>query len=252
LNHCKGHLVFVDEACSLWVDTSKAVSAIKKDVPKPLWEFKLNLNTNDNTFSRTLTLGVADGATKEVDEGLDQIVPPAFPNEMDARLGAYYITDSRPEDTKITWTLVTRGEVNLSADLSNVPEDYDVYIQYKEDLINLREVGELALPAGTYEVIAARRAVPVAYKLGQNFPNPFNAACVINYELPERAQVRLEIYDLSGHRVRTLVNDEQSAGYRSVVWDGTDDNGNVVPSGVYFYKLTAGKFTDTKRMILSK
>jgi len=52
--------------------------------------------------------------------------------------------------------------------------------------------------------------------------------------------------------VRTLVNDEQSAGYRSVVWDGTDDNGNVVPSGVYFYKLTAGKFTDTKRMILSK
>ncbi len=252
LNHCKGHLVFVDEACSLWVDTAKSVSAVKKNVPKPLWDIKLNLNTNDNSFTRTLTLGVADGATDKVDDGIDQVIPPAFPNEMDARLGAYYITDFRPEAKKITWTLVTKGEVNLTAELENVPEDYDVYLRYKDALINLREVENLVLPAGSYEVVAARKSVPVAYNLGQSFPNPFNTSCVINYELPEKAQVRLEIYDLSGHKVRTLVDGEQAAGYRSVVWDGTNDNGTVVPSGVYFYKLTAGDYTATRRMILSK
>ena len=252
LNHCKGHLVFVDEACSLWVDTAKTVTSLKKRFASPLWAAKLNVSAVHSDFRRTLEIGVADGGTDNFDAGADVIVPPAFPNEMDARIGAYYIDDYRAESDKITWTLVSRGEITLNADLSDVPAEYNVYIQYKEDLINLREVSELTLPQGSYDVIVARRAIPTAYKLGQSFPNPFNAATVINYQLPEKSNVKIEVFDLSGHKVRTLVNEEQTAGYRSVVWNGTDDGGSTVASGIYFYKITAGSFSDTKRMILSK
>ena len=206
----------------------------------------------NSDFSRTLEVGVADGGTDNFDAGADVIAPPAFPDEMDARIGEYYIDDYRAEANRITWTLVSKGEITLKADLSDVPAEYNVYIQYKEDLINLREVSELTIPQGSYNVIVARRAIPTAYKLGQSFPNPFNAATVINYQLPEKANVRIEVFDLSGHKVKTLVNDEQTAGYRSVVWNGTDDGGSTVPSGIYFYKITAGSFNDTKRMILSK
>jgi len=252
LNHCKGHLVFVDEACSLWIDTSKTVTSLKKRFASPLWSAKLNVSGINDDFNRTLTIGVADGGTDNFDAGADVVIPPAFPDEMDARIGSYYVDDYRAEGGKITWTLVSRGEITLTSDLSDVPDEYDVYIQYKEDLINLGEVGELTLPQGSYNVVVARRAIPTAYKLGQSFPNPFNAATVINYQLPEKANVRIEVFDLSGHKVNTLVNDEQTAGYRSVVWNGTDDGGSTVASGIYFYKITAGSFKDTKRMILSK
>ncbi|RKZ35239.1 hypothetical protein DRQ33_00115 [bacterium] len=252
LNSCKGHLVFVDEPCSLWIDTSKSVTALKKRFATPLWAAKLNVVSTDNEFNRTLTLGVADGGTENFDAGADVVIPPAFPGEMDARIGAHFVADYRAEDTRITWTLTSRGGITLTSELGEVPDDYDVYIRYKEDLINLREVTELILPAGDYEVVVARKAIPTAYKLGKCFPNPFNAATVINYELPEKARVKIEVFDLSGHKVTTLLNDEQSAGYRSVVWNGTDDSGNDVASGIYFYRLTTDSFRDTKRMILSK
>ena len=89
--------------------------------------------------------------------------------------------------------------------------------------------------------------LPSEFALMSNYPNPFNATTMISYQLPSAGEVKLEIYNLLGSRVATLVNGEQEAGYRSVTWDASD-----VSSGVYFYKLTAGDYTDTKRMILVK
>lgn len=88
---------------------------------------------------------------------------------------------------------------------------------------------------------------PTSFSLAQNYPNPFNAQTVISYQLPTDGYVRLQVYDLLGRRVATLVEEKQVAGYRSVLWKASG-----LASGFYFYKLTAGVFTETKRMLLVK
>ncbi len=94
--------------------------------------------------------------------------------------------------------------------------------------------------------------LPVNFVLEQNTPNPFNASTVINYALPKDSKVTLEITNVLGQRVRLLVNERQTAGYKTVKWDGKDKNGNEVASGVYFYQLKAGDYNAKKRMILLK
>ncbi len=89
--------------------------------------------------------------------------------------------------------------------------------------------------------------LPSEFALLNNYPNPFNASTVIEYQLPVTTDVRLEVYNLLGERVATLVDSKQQAGYRSVIWDAKE-----VSSGLYFYKLTAGDYSDTKRMMLVK
>ena len=91
------------------------------------------------------------------------------------------------------------------------------------------------------------------FALEQNVPNPFNPLTTIYFELPEAARVRLQVYDISGRLVRTLVNgDSMGAGRQDVMWNGKDDSGQQVSAGVYFYHLNAGSFSDTKRMTLVK
>ncbi|HET6463070.1 MAG TPA: FlgD immunoglobulin-like domain containing protein, partial [Candidatus Krumholzibacteria bacterium] len=88
--------------------------------------------------------------------------------------------------------------------------------------------------------------------LHQNHPNPFNPQTTIAYDLPSASRVRLLVVDVSGKLVRTLVNETQSSGSRSVIWNGRDDNGNAVSSGVYFYVLDAGKERLTRKLVLLK
>ncbi len=89
--------------------------------------------------------------------------------------------------------------------------------------------------------------LPSEFALLSNYPNPFNARTVIEYQLPVSSSVKLEVYNILGSKVATLVNGEEVAGYKSVTWDASE-----VSSGVYFYKLTAAGFLDTNRMILLK
>ena len=95
---------------------------------------------------------------------------------------------------------------------------------------------------------------PAAFALRQNVPNPFNPATTIRFSIPNHlnAKVALVIYNAMGQRVRTLVNRTMEAGVRSVVWDGRDDHGRMVSSGVYFYRLTAGGRIQTRKMLLIK
>jgi hypothetical protein len=94
--------------------------------------------------------------------------------------------------------------------------------------------------------------VPDQLALQQNYPNPFNPTTTITYNLPEASQVRLDIYNVKGQLVKTLVNAEMPAGMHSVVWDGRDSNNTAVASGVYFYRVSSPKATQTKRMLLMK
>jgi len=92
--------------------------------------------------------------------------------------------------------------------------------------------------------------VPAEIVLHGNYPNPFNPETKVSYMLPTTATVKITIYNTLGQLVRTLVNEEQVAGAHTARWDGTNDAGHQVPSGIYFYQLTAGDFTQTRRMLL--
>jgi hypothetical protein len=103
------------------------------------------------------------------------------------------------------------------------------------------------------------KAIPKIFNLQQNYPNPFNPETTIEYNLPQPAEVMLTIYDIQGHQVSSLICETQAAGYHSVRWDATDNNGNIVTSGVYFYRIKIKSqnskllsFTDVKKMILMK
>jgi len=94
--------------------------------------------------------------------------------------------------------------------------------------------------------------LPKDFGIFQNFPNPFNATTTIRYALPEPGQVRLEIFNILGQKVKTLVDEKQTAGNKQVIWDGRNERGDVVSSGVYFYRINAGKFHDVMKMSLLK
>jgi hypothetical protein len=94
--------------------------------------------------------------------------------------------------------------------------------------------------------------LPTAYVLDGAYPNPFNPATTIKFATPRSGMVDLKIYDLAGRHVRTLVNGQKTAGYHSVMWDGTDHKGRGVASGAYYYRLQAEGFEETQKMLLIK
>jgi len=85
-----------------------------------------------------------------------------------------------------------------------------------------------------------------------NYPNPFNPECKIAFALTEDAEVILSIYNIRGQKIRTLVNETMNYGTHDVIWNGTDDRGVSVASGIYYYKMDSGKFTSSKKMVLMK
>jgi hypothetical protein len=96
------------------------------------------------------------------------------------------------------------------------------------------------------------RERPSEFSLSQNYPNPFNQATEIKFTLTRSDFVSLNIYNLLGRKVRTLVSENLSSGYKSVRWDGKNDSGKNVASGIYFYQLRVGDFTETKKLVLLK
>ena len=97
-----------------------------------------------------------------------------------------------------------------------------------------------------------RSSLPSSYGLFQNFPNPFNPFTTLQYKLPQNSYVDVTIYDMLGNVVYNLVNTNQSSGYKSVQWNATNNLGEPVSAGVYLYKIQAGDFVATKKMILLK
>ena len=95
-------------------------------------------------------------------------------------------------------------------------------------------------------------SVPVRFGLGDNYPNPFNPVTKISFELPTSSRVRLRIFDVRGNEVRTLVSGEMPFGSHTVTWNGADDHGRAVSSGVYFYRIEAEGFAATQKMMLVK
>lgn len=94
--------------------------------------------------------------------------------------------------------------------------------------------------------------VPNGYKLSDNYPNPFNPSTSIAFDLPQRSHVTIEIFNLLGQRVARLIDEDYPAGSHIVTWDGMSSDGQSVPTGIYLYRLKAGDFMETKKMLLLK
>ena len=94
--------------------------------------------------------------------------------------------------------------------------------------------------------------LPHAFNLYNNYPNPFNPVTTFRYDILENGHVNITIYNILGRKVKTLINQTQDAGYRSVIWDATNDYGKPVSAGIYLYQIQAGEYISTKKMVLLK
>ena len=110
-----------------------------------------------------------------------------------------------------------------------------------------------ALGVGCGEILSIdKEFLPEIFVLHQNYPNPFNPATSLKYDLAEDGLVNITIYDMMGRVVKTLVNSSQTAGFKSVQWNATNDRNEPVSAGLYIYLIQAGLYTDSKKMILVK
>ena len=94
--------------------------------------------------------------------------------------------------------------------------------------------------------------LPITYNLYNAYPNPFNPLTTIRYDVPKDELVNITIYDIMGRIIKTMVNTEITAGYKSIIWNATNDTGSPVSAGLYFYMIQAGEFRQVKKMILLK
>ena len=120
--------------------------------------------------------------------------------------------------------------------------------------MDLRDDERNEIIAALDNLSAVSVSLPKAFKLEQNHPNPFNPSTTISFQLPEGVgtRVTLKVYDLRGRVVRTLIDDIRAPGVHTAFWNGQDDSGRGVASGVYLYRLGAGDFSQTRKMVLLK
>jgi subtilisin family serine protease len=114
---------------------------------------------------------------------------------------------------------------------------------------DIGETSDAIYAGGSAKMVAS---IPDQVSLSQNYPNPFNPETFVSFGLPERAQVSLFIYNMLGEKIKTLVSGEMDAGTYSIHWNGEDEAGNSVASGIYFYRLTTKSFDQTMTMVLMK
>ena len=165
-----------------------------------------------------------------------------------------------PSNTWVaTWTpelAVNAGTGGANEASSFVPSETGWYV------FTVHKAGSADVPVDavynfsvTISTVAVDDAAPVPEMLAlhQNEPNPFNPMTTIQYDVPRPGgEVRIDVYDLSGKRVRSLVAGHQGAGYHTVIWDGRGDSGEALGSGVYFYRMKAGSVTRTEKMMMVK
>jgi len=140
------------------------------------------------------------------------------------------------------------GEINENPMFVD-PDNHDYHLQEGSPCIGTGMNGEDRGALAYIPTVVDENSspAPMRFRLAQNYPNPFNATTAIDYELPVNGYVRLEVFDLLGHRVATLVEGEQAVGHKSICWDASE-----LSSGAYLYRLTVGNLTQARKMLFLK
>jgi surface antigen len=237
------------------------------------WEVILSARLGE-VLDKLAFFGVRDGASDGIDR-FDYPKPPLPPGEKaiqvyfyhpewNFELGPYFASDIRASfgDVK-SWKFYVRclsgGEVRLSWDLSQVPGrfNFTLFDVSSGRVVDMRSVSEYVYNAVNDETrefridavtgVSEENTIPKSYALYQNYPNPFNPTTTIEFDIPERSNVKLVVYDILGREVETLIDKELEPGKYKLNFTATD-----LPSGVYFYTLRTPKFTKTNKMLLIK
>lgn len=154
-------------------------------------------------------------------------------------------------EVEINWTKIAFVEGKGTTTETKVYNYVDANLEpgnYKYRLKQIDYDGTFSF-SNEVEVIVG---IPNVFSLEQNYPNPFNPVTIIRFAIPVESNVRLSIYNLLGEEVRILKNEQLKAGSHQVEWRGTDNNNNLLPSGVYFYRIESGDFVDVKKMLFMK
>lgn len=151
-----------------------------------------------------------------------------------------------------TWTpMIVRQALMQTASQSNTPDnDYGYGIIDIWQAINVDSLLVDGIMISIDSLLKIETTMPSEFDLYQNYPNPFNSNTTIEYDLKKSTRVEIKIFDILGKEVITLVNNIESPGRKSIIWNGTDQNGNPVSTGVYFYSLIIGDNSYTKKMLL--
>ena len=241
-----------------YVDLSGSNSiANNRAMEKPIVNLPLEKGLN-----HAILWAESDGIQQLLHLGVDpkdvKALPPLPPSGMfDIRfevgnVGAWQVP--HVSETKDYRLRLQGGPIQLGWKISQ--EDSGLWqLLVNERVIDLQGEGMVGLDPDVDQVFvrqAIGQGLPQAFKLAQNFPNPFNPATTIQYSLPEATSVSLKIYDIAGQVIRHLIEQKQVAGSHQVVWDGLDQSGVPTANGVYFYELKAGEFRALRKMLLLK
>ena len=217
------------------------------DLLSPVDSTELVITPND--ISQELTLLVTWESSSDVD-GDDLSYEFALYN------GVYgpdtpVLIDSVLSDTVLHISYVYIAELIGMSGQTSISAEWVVFTTDGIDTTMSNDIWNILLDAsGVLSVDGG--VVPDKFALYQNYPNPFNPITQIRYDLPEDAMVNITIYDIMGRSIRSLVKSRQTAGYRLVRWDATNDKGESVSAGMYFYTIQAEDFRQAKKMVLLK
>ena len=231
--------------------SSSAAPLFSISTPQP--NFQLPLTVTVEGQPTQLAIGWGELASPDLDV-YDRVIPPNLPiaNQPSAYLlqpnsSIRLQTDIRPNLEDARWQLITSSESYLTIETGHIPTGYKFLLQGKAFTI-----GQQFHLADRRVSLSLKRDLPITTTLRQNYPNPFNPITTINYDLPKSAHIQLMVYDILGREVRSLINQEQQAGYHSFNWNSKDNFGRPVSAGIYFYQIQSQGFVKTKKMILLK
>ena len=220
-------------------------------------------------YTEVLFLDVWDGNNEQwlqeiinLDSYSGQVIDIAFRSNDDGNWASGVALDNIRLSVTPKWLSTTdsgyvhyleTSPINISVNTNNLEFGYyESKILVENIITGQKDSVKVELSVEEVNVSIDQSNIPSIFSLTQNYPNPFNPNTQIGYALPKEEYVTLLIFDLLGREVITLVDELQSPGYRTINWNGMDNLGNNSGAGMYFYHLTAGHFSHTKKMVLLK
>ncbi len=197
------------------------------------------------------------------------------------KFGGAYTVDIRKDGSDgYVWNLIAEYSIQKPEELlkmklqqiTNINDDWLIYLfDLSEDIaINLKDQSEISfkpvakeMNRKPYKLIIGTEAfvlqnseeiplIPLEFELFQNYPNPFNATTVISFNLPKRMHVSVKIYNILGQLVKTLVDDDVRGGHHKIQWDGQNNHGNLISTGLYIVRLDTKDKMAVKKLLLIK
>jgi len=258
----KGYWVLAQQDCQLTVGGEIGVPAAPKVVAEPATIIAINLSAGE--WQQDLEIGL-DRSARNSFESMDRPIPPSGPIEMEHQsylIGNPYrlSRDVRPvSEEEISWQMRVSSPdpVDLTIDSQQIPRGQELVIIDGQVETVLTAGGMMELDSGDRQLTVSLRPLPKVTQVRQNYPNPFNPETWIPYQLNQASEVSLSVYSDNGKLVRQIDLGLKPAGNyqrteRAIYWDGRNANGESVSSGVYFYRLQAGNFSQTRKMVILK